>query len=58
MKYIKTKQAEYLLDDGENINDLGQCKLKEAKAEAEKTSRKNKKQVFILKMVGYVDPES
>ncbi len=56
MKYIKTSQEEYVLDDGENINDLGNCKLKEAKKIAEETSKKNKKTVFIMKTVGYIDP--
>lgn len=58
MKYIKTKQAEYVLDDGENVNDLGHCELKEAKKIAKKTARENKKQVFILKIIGYIDPEN
>ena len=36
MKYIKSANEEYILDDGENINDLGKCKLDEAKKAAEK----------------------
>jgi hypothetical protein len=57
MKYIKSSDEEYILDDGENINDLGKCTLKDAKKAAEDTARKNNKAIFIMKTVGYVDPE-
>ena len=36
LKYIKSADEEYILDDGENINDLGKCSLKDAKNAAEK----------------------
>jgi len=58
MKYIKSADEEYILDDGENINDLGKCTLKDAKKVAEDTARKNNKAIFIMKTVGYVDPEA
>lgn len=58
MKYIKSPETEYILDDGEKINDLGKCKLKEAKEEAKKVAKKSEKPVFILKTVGYMDPEA
>ncbi|MEF8848763.1 MAG: hypothetical protein V5A68_06485 [Candidatus Thermoplasmatota archaeon] len=57
MKYVSTKESEYLLDDGERIKDLGKCKLKEAKKEAKNSAKKTEKPVFILKTVGYIDPE-
>ena len=57
MKYVSTKESEYLLDDGERIKDLGKCDLKEAKKEAKKSAKKTEKPVFILKTVGYIDPE-
>jgi hypothetical protein len=56
MKYIKSADEEYILDDGENINDLGKCKLDEAKKAAEESAEKTNKPVFILKTVGYIDP--
>lgn len=58
MKYVKSSQDEYVLDDGENINDLGNCKLKEAKKIAQETAKKNNKPVFIMRTIGYIDPES
>ena len=57
MKYIKSADEEYILDDGENINDLGKCTLKDAKKAAEDIARKNNKAIFIMKTVGYIDPE-
>ena len=56
MKYIKTTNEEYILDDGESINDLGKCSLEEAKKAAEEAAQKSNKPVFIMKTVGYVDP--
>ena len=58
MKYIKTPETEYVIDDGECIKDLGKCKLEEAKKEAERSAVKTKKPVFILKTVGYIDPDA
>ena len=55
LKYIKSADDEYILDDGENINDLGKCSLKDAKKEAEEAVKKTNKPVFILKTVGYID---
>ena len=57
MKYVKSPNEEYLLDDGERINDLGKCKLDEAKKAAEDAAKKNNKPVFIMKTVGYIDPD-
>lgn len=42
LKYIKSADEEYILDDGENINDLGKCSLKDAKKAAEEAVKKNK----------------
>ncbi|MEF8879849.1 MAG: hypothetical protein V5A64_05610 [Candidatus Thermoplasmatota archaeon] len=58
MKYVKSNATEYVLDDGENINDLGKCKLKEAKKLAKDAAKKTNKPVFIMKTVGYIDPEN
>jgi len=55
LKYIKSADEEYILDDGENINDLGKCSLKDAKNAAEKAVKKTNKPIFILKTVGYID---
>ncbi len=57
MKYIKSANEEYILDDGERINDLGKCTLQDARKAAEETAKKNNKAVFIMKTVGYVDPD-
>jgi len=57
MKYIKSANEVYILDDGENINDLGRCKLDDAKKVAEETAKKINKPVFIMKTVGYIDPD-
>lgn len=56
MKYIKNSDEEYILDDGEQVNDLGKCTLQDAKKAAEEEAKKNNKPVFILKTVGYIDP--
>ena len=56
MKYVKTTEDEYVLDDGENILYL-RCKLDEAKQEALKTAEKNRKVVTINKTIGYIDPD-
>ena len=55
MKYVKCSNEDYVLDDGENINDLGKCKLQDAKKAAEGMTKKNKKTVFIMKILGYID---
>jgi len=57
MKYVKSKATEYVIDDGENINDLGNVKLQEAKKQAKKAAKKENRPVFIMKTVGYIDPE-
>ena len=57
MKYVKSANEEYILDDGERINDLGKCTLQDAKKVAEETAKKNNKAVFIMKTIGYVDPD-
>lgn len=57
MKYVKSSKSEYIIDDGNRINDLGKCKLKDAKKAAEDTAKKTKKTVFIMKTVGYIDPD-
>ena len=57
MKYIKSANEEYILDDGERINDLGKCTLLDARKAAEEAAKKNNKAVFIMKTVGYVDPD-
>jgi len=57
MKYVKSADEEYILDDGENINDLGKCKLEEAKKAAEESAKKIKKPAYIMKTVGYIDPD-
>lgn len=57
MKYIKSKATEYVIDDGENINDLGNVKLEEAKKQAKEAAKKTNRAVFIMKTVGYIDPE-
>ncbi|MFW6121910.1 MAG: hypothetical protein ACOC80_13590 [Petrotogales bacterium] len=57
MKYVKSTNEEYILDDGENINDLGKCTLKDAKKAAEDAAKKNNKTIFIMKTVGYMDPD-
>ncbi len=57
LKYIKSADEEYILDDGENINDLGKCKLNEAKKSAEEAAKRINKPVFIMKTVGYIDPD-
>ena len=56
MKYVKTTEDEYILDDGENILYL-RCKLAEAKEEALKTAKKSRKLVTINKTIGYIDPD-
>jgi len=56
MKYIKSANEEYILDNGESINDLGKCTLDDAKKEAEEVAKKGNKPVFILKTIGYIDP--
>jgi len=55
MKYVKTKEDEYILDDGETILYL-RCKLDEAKKEAKEAAKKNNRVVTINKTVGYIDP--
>jgi hypothetical protein len=55
MKYVKTKEDEYILDDGETILYL-RCKLDEAKKEALKAAKKNNRVVTINKTIGYIDP--
>ena len=57
VKYVKSSDEEYILDDGESINDLGKCKLQEAKKAAEHVAKKGNKVVFIMKTVGYIDPD-
>jgi len=57
MKYVRSADEEYILDDGESINDLGKCTLEDAKKLAEDAAKKNKKAVFIMKTVGYIDPD-
>ena len=56
MKYVKTTEDEFILDDGENILYL-RCKLDEAKKEALKATEKSNKVVTINKTVGYIDPD-
>ena len=55
MKYVKSKDEEYVLDDGENIFYL-RGTLKEAVKEAEKACGKNKQVITVSKTVGYIDP--
>jgi len=55
MKYVKTKEDEYILDDGETILYL-RCKLDEAKKEAQEAAKKNNRVVTINKTIGYIDP--
>ena len=54
LKYVKTTEDEYVLDDGENILYL-RCKLDEAKKEALKAAEKSKKVVTINKTIGFID---
>ena len=56
MKYIKSTENEYILDDGENILYI-RCKLEEAKKEALNAAEKSNKVVTINKTVGYIDPD-
>jgi len=56
MKYVKSNEEEFILDDGENILYL-RCKLEEAKAEALKAAEKSNKVVTINKTIGYIDPD-
>lgn len=56
MKYVKSNEDEYILDDGENILYL-RCKLDDAKKEALKAAEKSNKVVTINKTVGYIDPD-
>ena len=56
MKYIKSTENEYVLDDGENILYI-RCKLEEAKKEALNVAEKSNKVVTINKTVGYIDPD-
>lgn len=56
MKYVKSTEDEYILDDGENVLYL-RCKLDEAKKEALKAAEKSSKVVTINKTVGYIDPD-
>ena len=56
MKYIKSTENEYILDDGENILYI-RCKLEEAKTEALNAAEKSNKVVTINKTVGYIDPD-
>lgn len=56
MKYVKSTDDEFVLDDGENILYL-RCKLDDAKKEALKAAEKNNKVVTINKTVGYIDPD-
>lgn len=56
MKYVKSAEEEYILDDGENVLYL-RCKLEEAKQEALKAAEKNKKIITVNKTIGYIDPD-
>ena len=56
MKYVKTTEDEYVLDDGKNILYL-RCKLADAKEEALKTAKKSRQVVTINKTIGYIDPD-
>jgi len=56
MKYVKSTDEEYVLDDGENIMYI-RGKLEEAKKEALKAAEKGKKVVTISKTIGFVEPD-
>jgi len=56
MKYVRSTDEEYVLDDGENIMYI-RGKLEEAKKEALKAAEKGKKVVTISKTIGFVDPD-
>ena len=56
MKYVKSTEDEFILDDGENILYL-RCKLDDAKKEALKAAEKSNKVITINKTVGYIDPD-
>ncbi len=55
MQYVKSKDEEYVLDDGENIMYL-RGKLEEVLKEAEKACKEKKKVITISKTIGYFDP--
>ena len=57
VKYVKSADEEYILDDGESINDLGKCKLQDVKKVAEESAKKHNKTIFMTKTVGYIDPD-
>jgi len=56
MRFVKTTDEEYVLDDGENVLYL-RCNLEEAKKEALKAAEKNNKVITINKTIGYIDPD-
>jgi hypothetical protein len=56
MKYVKSTEDEFILDDGENILYL-RCKLDDAKKEALRAAEKSNKVITINKTVGYIDPD-
>ncbi len=55
MKYIKSKEDEFVLDDGENIMYI-RGKLDDAKKEAMEAAKKSGKVVTISKTVGFIEP--
>lgn len=55
MKYVKSKEEEYILDDGENVFYI-RGPIKEAIEEAKKACKENEQIITISKTVGYVDP--
>ncbi len=56
MKYVKSTDEEYILDDGENIMYI-RGKLQDVKKEALKAAEKSKRVVTINKTVGFIDPD-
>jgi len=55
MRYVKSKEEEYILDDGENIMYI-RGTLDEARKEAEKATEKTNRVVTISKTIGFVEP--
>jgi hypothetical protein len=56
MKYVKSVEDDYILDNGESILYL-RGKLETAKHQALKAAEKTNKLVTINKTIGYIDPD-
>lgn len=55
MRYVKSKDEEYILDDGENVMYV-RGSLEEARKEAEKAAEKTRRVVTISRTIGFVEP--